>query len=97
RAGRRFRAHYREHQQRAEPRWRGALLVCLGLLMILIGTLLGLVPGAPGIVLVIPGVALIVARLRFTAYALDRADIALIRLWCRLRSRQSGKDSRTPR
>lgn len=86
--GRRFIDHYRrhrDHESKREAGWKTAGYITAGLILLTIGALLSLVPGVPGIVLGIPAIGLLVARLKFFAVFLDRAEITARRLWARLR------------
>jgi hypothetical protein len=86
--GRRFLDHYRRHREsesRREAGWKTAGYIVAGLVLLTIGALLSLVPGVPGIVLGIPAIGLLVARLKFFARFLDRAEVVARRTWDRTR------------
>lgn len=88
--GERFERHYwlRRRLRREHPAVSLAYMG-VGLGLIVVGALLSLFPPLPGILLGVPGVAMIVARFRFAAVALDRAEVgvrrvvALFRGWAR--------------
>lgn len=88
--GRRFIDHYRRHRQsesRREAGWKTAAYIGAAVVLLTMGALLSLVPGLPGIVLGIPAIGLLVARLKFFARFLDRAEILARRMWDRIRGR----------
>ena len=88
--GRRFIDHYRRHrasESKRETRWKTAAYIAGAILLLIIGTLLGFVPGVPGIILTIPAVGLLVARLKFFARFLDRAEATARKAWDRVRGR----------
>lgn len=90
--GRRFIDHYRRHRKsesRRETGWKTAAYIAAAVVLLTIGALLSLVPGVPGIVLGIPAIGLLVARLKFFARFLDRAEIAARRMWDRIKGRSS--------
>jgi hypothetical protein len=86
--GKRFIEHYERHRQSENPqktKWKTAAFVAGGIILIVVGALLSLVPGVPGIILGIPGIGLLVARLRFVAVGMDRAEVFGRRVWRKIR------------
>jgi hypothetical protein len=86
--GRRFIEHHERHRRSEDPRkakWKTAAFVVAGIVLLVVGALLSLVPGVPGIVLGIPAIGLLVARLRFVAVGMDRAEIIGRRVWRKVR------------
>lgn len=90
RPGRRFIDHYRRHrasESAREAKWKTAACIAGGILLLVVGTLFGFVPGVPGIVFTIPAIGLLVARLKFFARFLDRAELTARQTWNRVRRR----------
>ena len=86
--GKRFIEHYERHRRYEDPqktKWKTAAFVAGGIVLIVVGVLLSLVPGVPGIILGIPGIGLLVARLRFVAVGMDRAEAFGRRIWRKMR------------
>lgn len=81
--GKRFIDHYRRHREtesKREAGWKTAAYIAAAIVLLIIGALLSLVPGVPGIVFGIPALGLLVARLKFFAVFMDRAELFLRRL-----------------
>lgn len=86
--GKRFIEHHERHRRAEDPqktKWKTAAFVIAGIVLLVVGALLSLVPGVPGIVLGIPAIGLLVARLRFVAVGMDRAEVFCRRVWCKVR------------
>jgi len=87
--GRRFIEHHERHRQsegRGTAKWKTIAYVVAGLVLLVVGALLSLVPGVPGILLGIPAIGLLVARLKFFAIAMDKTELALTRIYRKVRN-----------
>ena len=83
RSGTRFQTRFRNRSPERK-RWHVIFTVALAFALIPIGILLLFLPG-PGIAFLIVAALLIAGESLLAARALDRADLALTRLWSRLR------------
>lgn len=83
RSGTRFQARFRNRSPERN-RWHVIFTVALAVALIPIGIVLLFLPG-PGMALLILAALLIAGESLLAARALDRADLALTRLWSRLR------------
>ena len=83
RSGTRFQTRFRSRPPERN-RWHVMFTIALAGVLILIGFVLLFLPG-PGIAFLIFAALLIAGESLLAARALDRADLALTRLWSRLR------------
>jgi hypothetical protein len=86
--GRRFIDHHELVRKREKGRasaLKSAAYILAGVLLLLIGVVLSIPPGLPGFLIWVPALGLLVARLRFFAVWLDRAEVGARRAIDRLR------------
>ena len=83
RSGTRFQARFRSRSPERN-RWHVLFTVALAITLIPIGFLMLFLPG-PGMALLVFAALLIAGESLLAARAFDRADLALTRLWSRLR------------
>lgn len=83
RSGTRFQTRFRNRSPKRN-RWHVMFTVAVAIVLIPIGILLLFLPG-PGMVFLLFAALLIAGESLLAARALDRADLALTRLWSRLR------------
>lgn len=83
RSGTRFQARFRNRLPERN-RWNMFFKIALAIALIPIGIVLLFLPG-PGMVFLIFAALLIAGESLLAARALDRADLAITRLWARLR------------
>src|SRR6187551_566370 len=85
--GQRFMNFHRRWHQQVKGPGPSVGMVVIGLILIALGIVLGFVPGIPGFVLFLPGLAMIAAPFGTPAEWLDRAEVAIRRIWKRFRRR----------
>lgn len=83
RSGTRFRTRFRNRSPKRK-RWHVVFTVAMALVLIPLGFVMLFLPG-PGVALLILAAVLIAGESLLAARALDRVDLALTRLWSRLR------------